>query len=153
MATSRLVSALGSLVMASSVTSCVAQTSSTPMTAAGGPGLSAADAPVVVVFDSGNCPVGVVPAEVDFDRTVRKRVLWTAVDQSGAGLTDIEFNIWFDPFVGGKPIEKKAGRTHVTSPNIESNAPASAEGVQYKYTIISVTNAQCAPLDPMIRLR
>jgi hypothetical protein len=139
--------------MAMSVASCVAQTPATPAALGAGPQLSSEDAPVVVVFDSNNCPVGVVPAEVDFDRSVRKRVVWTAVDQSGAGLDNVEFNIWFDPFVGGKPIEKKAGKTYVASPNIETDAPASAEGVQYKYTIISVTGPSCAPLDPMIRLR
>lgn len=103
----------------------------------------------VKVTFAGTCPETVDKMEVDVTKTPPQRVRWTAYDAQGAPLTTVSYDIFFDPFVGPSLVDSNKDGV-ITSKPVSSKAPATAAGVQYKYTIMA---EGCTPLDPFIRVR
>ncbi|GAB3278314.1 hypothetical protein [Parahaliea aestuarii] len=100
---------------------------------------------VKVLFDKSGCPVKVTPDKpLVLSRTRLEGVQWEAV---GPGSSDI--SVFFDPFQQATPAQFQARGKVVRSGPIAPKAPASANGVEYKYTIVAKDCPQ-APLDPLI---
>ena len=101
----------------------------------------------IAVTFNGKCPVSVDKFDVDVNSKPPQRVRWTAYDQDGAPMTDVVYDIYFDPFVGPSLADSNKDGV-VTSPPVSSKV---LTGVDYKYTI---AGRECdTPLDPRLRVR
>jgi hypothetical protein len=102
---------------------------------------------VSVTFSGAGCPESVSPADFLVENT--KLVVWQSVNADGQP-TKERYEIFFDPFKG-QP-HKSNGNGQLKSTPFDSNAPATASGIEYKYTIVG-DRCPSAPLDPGFRLR
>jgi hypothetical protein len=109
--------------------------------------VSTVDVNVNIEFDAAGCPQSVDLDDFFVDKA--KRVIWQSVDADG-NIFDQSYEIYFDPFKGQPLRSDNKGRRK--SPPFDTGAPATAEGIQYKYSIVG-DNCKHAPYDPRFRLR
>lgn len=102
---------------------------------------------VKITFDAQGCPLAANPDT--FDITKSKKIAWQAIDASGNPVAQ-SYTIYFDPFAG-RPLNSKTDG-QLKSPPFDKSAPATAAGIEYKYSIVGV-NCPNAPLDPRFLLR
>lgn len=76
-----------------------------------------------------------------------QRVLWRSVDVAGNRKNNVQYFIYFDPFVG-RSASNPNGRFR--SPPLKTGADTPPSNVQFKYTVTA--DPLCPPLDPMIRI-
>lgn len=101
----------------------------------------------VKVYFDGACPKYVDKWTIDVDSKPPQRVRWTAYNLDGSSTkTKIDYDIYFDPFVGPDTGNTKQDGT-VTSQPISSKVPVA---VTYKYTILA--EGCDTGLDPLIRV-
>ena len=105
------------------------------------------DAYVSIEFDSAGCPQLVNPP--DFFVHKAKRVIWQSVDAAGNKFPQT-YEIYFDPFKGSPLRSGPSGE--VKSSRFDPNAPATARGIEYKYSIVG-EKCKNKPLDPRFRVR
>jgi hypothetical protein len=102
---------------------------------------------ISVFFDELKCPVRV--GDEYSEATSPQKLRWTAYSAGDGGerLTDVSYDIFFDPFVGASLTDSNSNGV-VTSKPVDPKAPV---GVDYKYTIVG---SECLdhPLDPYIVL-
>ena len=127
------------------------------------PGWNAGEAPdtkgaiveIKTFFDDKGCPSSVNKEAPEFKASSGDRVEWRAYRGDGESAEfdpTVEFAIYFDPFVDGKPIVSRKGIAR--SGIINARAPQQYPGrpdVFYKYTIIS-QGCEPVPLDPRMRV-
>jgi len=106
-------------------------------------------------FDEKGCPSSVNQQAPEFKAASGDRIEWRAYSgQQGAVEFDpsIEFAIYFDPFVDGRPIVSRKGvaRSGIINAHTPQQYPGRPE-VFYKYTIIS-EGCEPVPLDPRMRV-
>jgi hypothetical protein len=107
----------------------------------------------VIVVDVGDikCPVytlykGVLNGEPTITKGGGKKILWRTANTAGNAAPEVDFRVYFDPFVG----QAYSGTGSVTSGVLASGSNAPPSDVQFKYTI---TVDNCTPLDPMLRVQ
>lgn len=101
----------------------------------------------VKVYFEGSCPKYVDNWDITVGSTPPQKVRWTAYNLDGSSTkTDVDYDIYFDPFAGADAGNTKKDGT-VTSKPISSKAPV---GVTYKYTILATGCSE--GLDPLIRV-
>lgn len=129
------------LALAALTVSCaVADTSNVASTAA-------PDIVDVKVYFEGSCPKYVDNWDITVGSKPPQRVRWTAYNLDGSSTkTDVDYDIYFDPFVGADAGNTKKDGT-VTSKPVSSKVPV---GVTYKYTIMATGCSE--GLDPLIRV-
>lgn len=119
------------------------------------PDTKGATVEIKTFFDDKGCPSSVNRDAPEFKASSGDRIEWRAYSgQEGSAEFDpsIEFAIYFDPFVDGKPIVSRKGVAR--SGVINSHTPQQYPGrpdVFYKYTIIS-QGCEPVPLDPRMRV-
>tara|TARA_R110001592_G_scaffold126336_1_gene337441 strand:+ start:61395 stop:61868 length:474 start_codon:yes stop_codon:yes gene_type:complete len=119
------------------------------------PDTRAATVEIKTFFDAKGCPSSVNKAAPEFKASSGDKIEWRAYRGVGdAAEFDpaIEFAIYFDPFVDGKPIVSHKGIAR--SAKINARTPQQYPGgpdVFYKYTIIS-EGCEPVPLDPRMRV-
>ncbi|MFV0277299.1 MAG: hypothetical protein ACK5HY_08960 [Parahaliea sp.] len=102
--------------------------------------------PVEVVFDEEGCPLSLKPAVVELSRRSAEGVEWRAVGNENAN-----FDVYFDPF--GVSAASMLREKHVVkSGPVARGAPATRQGIEYKYTILG-TGCPQKPLAPLIIVR
>lgn len=103
---------------------------------------TAVSCPFYTLFD------GQINGVPDFSKAdPSQRVLWRSVDVAGVRKTDVEYFIYFDPFIGRS---KSTPRGRFRSPALKTGEDAPPSDVQFKYTVTA--DDLCPPLDPMIRI-
>ncbi len=99
----------------------------------------------------GNCP-DKANRELYTEVNRGDRVVWQSVKSDGSKKEDAVYKILFDPFVGNTIDSDNTGEAK--SIPINMNA---AQGVDYKYTVVSPDdedgNPTCPPIDPRMRVR
>jgi len=106
---------------------------------------------VKIELDERGCPQKVSPEHVLLDFSERKQVEWQAVDMSTGEASREAFCVYFDPFVG-KSTSRCTNNGSLRSRPVDGEAPKTAEGVIYKYTIMT-DRCPAEPLDPKITVR
>lgn len=102
---------------------------------------------VKITFDAKGCPISVDPDTFDVSKS--KKIAWQGYDASGKAVS-VDYTIYFDPFVGSPHKSKNDGQ--LKSPPFYQTAPATAAGIEYKYSIVG-EKCKDKPLDPHFRLR
>ena len=114
-------------------------------------GLSAGEV-VTIKFNANSCPSEAYPADFNVEDT-QKFICWVSVDSAGNRKV-FDFELFFDPFQGN-PLG--SGGTGRVRKKIDSDAPLTSDGVEYKYTIegkdCSSTNPDDKYLDPRFWVR
>ena len=106
-------------------------------------------------FDEKGCPSSVNKNAPEFKASRGDKIEWRAYRGGGESAEfdpTIEFAIYFDPFVDGRPIVSRKGIAQ--SGKINANTPQQYPDepeVFYKYTILS-EGCDPVPLDPRIRV-
>jgi hypothetical protein len=98
-------------------------------------------------FTDDGCPVEAYPNNFTVD-DISKFLCWVSADAAGKR-TPHSFNLYFDPLVG--PSHNSGGNGLVRK-KIKNSAPRTAQGVEYKYTVVGnncqSTNPDDKYLDP-----
>jgi len=106
---------------------------------------------VEIEFDSEGCPVDAFPYQAAVqvsDRAVWQSVLVTRMVGGGTEVIPIpeSYEVFFDPFAGNAFRSNSHGLAK--SPPVKVSLE-----VDYKYTVVSLDNPDCLPLDPRMRVR
>ena len=119
------------------------------------PDTKAAAVEIKTFFDEKGCPSSVNREAPEFKASRGDKIEWRAYRGNGESAEfdpTIEFAIYFDPFVDGRPIVSRKGIAQ--SGRINANTPQQYTGrpeVVYKYTILS-EGCEPMPLDPRMRV-
>lgn len=120
------------------------------------PDTKAAAVEIKTFFDEKGCPSSVNKEAPEFEASRGDTIEWRAYRGAGEAAEfdpTIEFAIYFDPFVDGRPIVSRKGIAR--SGRINANTPQQYPGepeVFYKYTILS-EDCEPVPLDPRMLIR
>ncbi len=108
--------------------------------------VQAEDTLTVKVYFDGTCPKYVDQPFFELNKEQKKDIEWVAHNAAnGQATPDLEFDVFFHPFVGPDTKFKKG---KVTSPNIDKDLP---DGVTYKYTVVG--KGCDIGLDPFFRVQ
>lgn len=102
---------------------------------------------VNISFDDKGCPTGTGNPEVAISKAGRDRIEWIAVDSRGDEISNVVYQLYYNPFVGNS-AERRSDKGRLTSKPVDSSAPTN---VTFKYTIVS-DSCTGSPLDPRIRV-
>lgn len=104
------------------------------------------DPTLVKILFEGDCPTSVDPSEpVSLSRVAQQRIAWQAVDKATGEDIEVEFDIYYNPFVGGNS-NRHTKKGYIKSTPVANDVPVN---VEYKYTIVA-RKCEQAPLDPRI---
>lgn len=106
---------------------------------------------VEIRLDTSNCSVTVMPEDILLERGKNQGITWQVIDGGSGRALREAFCIHFSPFVG-KAANRCSANGRLNSPPLDGEAPATAGGVAYKYTIV-LESCPETPVDPLIRVR
>lgn len=107
--------------------------------------------PVGVRLDGDGCPQSISNGNILIEYPKQRQVEWQAVDAASGKASEAAFCVYFDPFVG-KSTSRCTQNGSLKSKSVDPDAPATAAGITYKYTIRTEV-CKDKPLDPKITVR